>query len=765
MTDKRAPFDAISAVISATRALDEGDLASAERDARSALGSGPLNAQAHFILGEVARLRGEPAAAERHYRRAIQGDEQVPYFHHALGNALQDAGRLADAIAAYQRAVRLSPTFAEAWNDLGTAQFASGRAAEAVACYRRALTHAPRHGVAQENLGAALRSMGDLRGALRALGRQLLNRLRPRYRHGAKPDPASPAGWLQRGNRAMAGALAERVLSERADDADALSVKGRIALDAERKRARLLADAGQPGEALRVLERLAREDGDDANWSADALALLARLRVLQRDSANALEPAERALAKDGECTEAAYWRARALVALGWYGEAEESLREWAPRRPGDPRWPRWLGIALRAGEKLEEAEATLRAALQAFPDDFDLQSELLITLFERGDVDAARARLADLQERHPRHAGAIAAMSAVLYSEGDIQGAVEHARRAIAMEPDHAVAHHNLALALLKAGRFEEGWPEHEWRKRLHDDALTHARFDLPGWEAQPLAGRTLLVYAEQGLGDEIMFASCLPDVLRAAGHVIVECDPRLGALFGRSFPNATVLGRKRERDNRWLEALPRKPDLQVAIGSLPLRYRRRKEDFPAHGGYLSADPEKVARWRSWLDTLGPGRKIGLSWRGGLAKTGRVRRSVDLPALASVLKTPGFRFVSLQYGPVADDLARLERQHGMRVEHRQDAIDDYDETAALMSALDGVLSVCTAVVHLAGALGRRVLVLAPYSAEWRYGMSGETLPWYPSATVLRQPEPGAWPAVLAEAAARLDSKFAPESMK
>ncbi|MGQ0651573.1 MAG: tetratricopeptide repeat protein [Betaproteobacteria bacterium] len=769
MSDKRASSEAICAALSATQALEAGDLAAAERDAQNALGGGAHGAQAHFVLGEVARLRGEAAAAERHYRKAIQADARVPYFHHALGSALQDGGRLADAIAAYKRALRLRPSFAEAWNDLGTAQFASRRAADAVECYRRALEHAPHHAVALENLGAALRSTGDLRGALRAFGRQLLGKFRAASR--TKADLSNPATWLQRGNRALAGALAEG-----RQDADALAVKAELARAAgaavQRERARLLADGGELDEALRVLERIARDENDDASWTAlarvrldrgelaeaekalqraggaDALAQLARLRVQERKSGLALEPAEIALAQDGECTEAAYWRGRALIALGRYDEAQETLREWAARRAQDARFPRWLGVALRDQESLEQAEATLRAALKRFPQDFDLQAELLVTLFERGEVASARALLEDLLARHPRHAGAIAAMSLVRNTEGDVEGAADYARRAIAIDPQHAVAHESLGLALLKAGRYEEGWPHYEWRKRVHPAALTHTRFAFPQWESQPLGGRTLLVHGEQGLGDEIMFASCLPDAIRDAGQVIIECEPRLAPLFQRSFPHATVGLRGAS------------PDFQVAIGSLPLRFRRRREDFPAHHGYLSADAKALAQWRDWLESLGTGRKIGVSWRGGLAKTGRVRRSLDLADLAPLLKIPGFRFVSLQYGAVAEDVARLERLHGIRLENRQEAIDDYASTAALVSALDGVLSVCTSIVHLAGALGRPVLVLAPYSPEWRYGMSGETMPWYPSATVLRQPEPGAWQPVLDQAAARLDSKFA-----
>jgi hypothetical protein len=192
-------------------------------------------------------------------------------------------------------------------------------------------------------------------------------------------------------------------------------------------------------------------------------------------------------------------------------------------------------------------------------------------------------------------------------------------------------------------------------------------------------------------------------------------------------------------------------------MASLARHLRRSRADFPAHAGYLRPDRLKLERWRTRLEALGPGRKMGVSWRGGLLKTGRARRSLELGELAALLKLEGVRFFSLQYGNVGDELAMLERLHGVRVVHFPEAMEDYDEAAALIGALGGVLSVCTSVVHLSGALGRPALVMAPHSAEWRYGHSGEEMPWYPSVRILRQPRPGDWAPVFAEARRTLET--------
>jgi len=178
--------------------------------------------------------------------------------------------------------------------------------------------------------------------------------------------------------------------------------------------------------------------------------------------------------------------------------------------------------------------------------------------------------------------------------------------------------------------------------------------------------------------------------------------------------------------------------------------------DFPQHTGYLKADPERVTKWRKKLAELGPGMKVGISWRGGTHNTRSPLRSIALERWDAIFSIPGVCFVNLQYtGEAESEINALAEMRGNRVAYWPEAIADYEETAALVSALDLTLSVCTAVVHLAGALGRPVWVMAPYSPEWRYGRSGDTMPWYPTARILRQERFGEWDTVLEAVAARL----------
>jgi len=324
--------------------------------------------------------------------------------------------------------------------------------------------------------------------------------------------------------------------------------------------------------------------------------------------------------------------------------------------------------------------------------------------------------------------------------------------QALALARDSPLAHFHRGLARLLMGDYANGWADYEMRL-LSEDRLPRP-VAAPRWDGSALEGRTLLVFGEQGLGDEIMFASCLPDVLAAAGQCVIECHPKLEGIFRRSFPRAAVYAAAppcADSDAARIGHI----DFEVPIGSLPLYLRRSPAEFPRHAGYLEAEAGRVAAWRKRLAALGPGVKAGISWAGGTYRSRSPLRSIALEQWRPILETPGVRFVSLQYGDVTPALKALAVQGYPRIEHWQDAIDDYEETAALVSALDVVISVQTAVVHLTGALGKTAWVIVPCAPEWRYGIAGPGMPWYPSVRVFRQTSAGEWGPVLDAVAGEL----------
>lgn len=467
------------------------------------------------------------------------------------------------------------------------------------------------------------------------------------------------------------------------------------------------------------------------------------------------------------------------------GDASRALEAYRRALEIDPGLPLAhfnIAIVLVYQHEPTQALEHLRIAHSSMPDRGDVLRMLIKTLLDTGDFDEAYSfahaavqagafyeaclSLGLVHQKLHRPADAVACFRAArelnaddpelynytaiaLQELGHLDEAIRSYDEALARRPDFPLARFHRALAYLSGGAFAVGWPDYELRLISETAPARSRRF--PRWDGEALENRRVIAYCEQGLGDEIMFASCLPQLIEHAGHTVVECSDKLKGIFERSFPRATVLSPTEQ--NR-LDAMA--IDCEVPLGSLPMHYRRSLSDFPQHTGYLKADPERVTRWRKKLAELGPGLKVGISWRGGTHNTRSPLRSIALERWDAILSTPGVCFVNLQYTSDAEtEINSLAEMRGHRVTYLPEAIADYEETAALVSALDLTLSVCTAVVHLAGALGRPVWVMAPYSPEWRYGRSGETMPWYPAARILRQECFGEWDPVLNAAAARL----------
>lgn len=406
-----------------------------------------------------------------------------------------------------------------------------------------------------------------------------------------------------------------------------------------------------------------------------------------------------ALAPDFEDAQVEY--VLALVGCERYTDAIEVGERAIERNPASGRLAAAAGYALQKVYRSQEALACYQTAEKLRAADHELWNNRGIVLQDLGRMDEAL----------------------IAYS------------RALEVHPGFAPARFHRGLAHLAQRQYAIGWDDYEVRFLVtrRDRAMTGVR----PWCGESLKGHSIRVLGEQGLGDEIMFASCFPDIVQEARAVTIVCAPRLVALFARSFPRATVIATGSEH----VHTLP--ADFCVHAGTLPRYLRPSQADFPRHAGYLRAAPERVAYWRQRLAALGPGRKYGISWRGGTHQTRAPLRSIPLNDWGPLFAVPDMHYVSLQYGDSSEAL-----KMGSAIAVWPEAIDDYDETAALVAALDGVISVCTAIVHLAGALGRPAWVMVPASPEWRYGAVGEHMDWYPSVRVFRQTTIGEWSAVV-----------------
>jgi hypothetical protein len=314
----------------------------------------------------------------------------------------------------------------------------------------------------------------------------------------------------------------------------------------------------------------------------------------------------------------------------------------------------------------------------------------------------------------------------------DYPNALKWCRKAFELDPEHHGAKTTYGMTCLALGDWQEGWPAFgyalggKFRKEV-------AYGDEVRWDGSK--DKSVVFYGEQGIGDEVMYASCLPDAVEHCKEVIVECDARLEGLFKRSFPKASVYGTRRQNEVEW--PAKHQIDARCPVGQLPQFFRPSPESCPGTQ-YLIADPERRIQWRALFDSWGKKPKIGLCWSGGSKHNNPEARDVGLEAFRSLVESVQADWVSLQY---KDPSAEIEAS-GLPVRHypRATLTSDYDDTAGLVAELDLVIGPHTSVHHLAGALGVPSLILVPDKSIWIYQL--QTMPWYRSATLVRQA--GTW---------------------
>lgn len=311
--------------------------------------------------------------------------------------------------------------------------------------------------------------------------------------------------------------------------------------------------------------------------------------------------------------------------------------------------------------------------------------------------------------------------------------ALEYFKRVLKIDPDQIDARINTGFSNLALYKWKEGWEGYNLNIGKISDRKERLYGDEPRWDGSK--GKKVLVYGEQGLGDEISFASCIPDLIRDSERVVIDCDKRLEGIFRRSF-NAPVYGdRYKDEPQEWYQK--EDFDCRVAVGALPQFYRNSDESFPGKP-FLVPDPQMCIQWKALLDSLGDRPKIGIAWTGGRPHTYRSRRSLTLDSLLPILKFDA-DFISLQYKD-SEEIKPFCEKHNVRIHHWPWGVEayDYDQTFALISQLDLVISVTTTVVHAAGALGKECWCLVPEKPMWRYGLSGSKFHWADSVTLFRQ---------------------------
>jgi Flp pilus assembly protein TadD len=441
---------------------------------------------------------------------------------------------------------------------------------------------------------------------------------------------------------------------------------------------------------------------------------------------------------------------RALIEKEQFPEAEAHLRQALRLQPNYAKAHANLGVTLMKQGRHDEAVASLRHALTLQPDDANAYNSLGVALKEQGKLAEAVACLqqairlgGSLPESH-------ANLGVALMNQGSHDEAVAHLQQAVRLEPGYADAHKNLAMVWLQQGNYAKGWPEYEWRWRCKE--FTPVTYPQPAWDGGPLAGRTILLYAEQGLGDTLQFIRYAPLVKARGGRVVVHCQR----------PLLPVLLRCRGIDQVVPRGAPLPPfDVHAALLSLPLLFGTTLATVPADIPYLFADETLVASWRRELAVL-PGFKVGIAWQGSTGYGGDRERSTRLAYFEPLARLPGVRLLSLQKGFGSAQLAEVAGR--FPVEDLGNQLDEtsgaFMDTAAVMKCLDLVITVDTSLGHLAGGLGVPVWVAHPFAPDWRWQWGREDSPWYPTLRFFRQTEWGRWEPVFARMAAALRERLA-----
>jgi tetratricopeptide (TPR) repeat protein len=649
-----------------------------------------------FRLCLAALRSGRLAQAETLAADLAGSRPDSPDLWHLLGVIAVRRDRLAEAAGWLARALALAPDAPGILFDLAIVEGRVGHHAAALTALDRLLARQPDHAVAWVNRGIALRALDRHADSLASFDRALALR------------PTLPEALLGRGHALAAlGRPREAIegynaaLAVDPDLVDVLVGKGNV-----------LASLDRPEEAMACFDH--------------ALTLIAcrNASIVTQSHIHT-------------------FRGDTLRTLGRRDEALESLDRAVAVHPDDPDAWCARGRILLEMRAFDDALACHDRAIALDPDDsrtWDLRSRVLRELGRYGEAMESAEKSVHIKPNHP---AGLTSRANCLRMVGRVEEAAVAYRQAIACDPTSGPMRFNLAICLLLAGDYANGWPEYEHRWTTERMARAKPRFHQPLWLGrEEIAGRRILLHAEQGLGDTIQFCRYAPMVAAMGATVILGVQPELRPLLS-SLPGVEVIDRA--------EAPPIF-EYHAPLLSLPLAFGTTLATVPAPVPYLRVPPGHLAAWRERLERGNGGgggeggrKRIGIVWSGNRDHLNDHNRSLPLAMLQPILAL-GLPLYCLQRDLRPEDVTAFALAGSIRFLGAE--LRDFADTAALIMRMDMVITVDTAVAHLAGALGRPVWLLLPFAPDWRWGLHAESTPWYPTMRLFRQPAPGDWEAVI-----------------
>jgi tetratricopeptide (TPR) repeat protein len=613
-----------------------------------------------------------------------------------FGWQFHQIGDFATAEQYYRQAVDAGPDHADAWCYLGLVCRAQGKWDDAVGAYRQALRLRPGFVEAHNNLGNVLVSQGRLEEAVVC------------FRDAIRLNP----NLAQAHNNLGAG----------------LRQLGRFeeAIGCYRQALRL--NPAYPEAHNNLGEALLAQ-----NRPEEAVAPCREALRLHPGSAQAHNTLGSALRQLGKFDDAIAHYRQALQLQPNYGEAHSNL-----------------GIAFYQQRKLDAAIASYRQALSSKPELPQAHYNLGVALAEQGRLDDAVPAYQEAVRLKPNYAEAVGNLGHALRAQGKLDEALACYQRAVELSPDDPAAHMSRAFAWLLLGDYEKGFAEYEWRWRARE--FGSPPFAAPPWDGLPLAGRTILLHAEQGLGDTLQFVRYAKLVQARGGRVVLLCQKPLKRLLVAT-PGVDQIVAQGETIPDFSAHAP--------LLSLPRIFGTTLQTTPADVPYVFPEPALVERWSKVVAEV-PGFKIGIAWQGNPDFRGDRFRSFPVKHLAAVAALPGVRLISLQKGPGTEQLHTLPEP--FPVVDLGSGLDEesgpFMDTAAVMMQLDLIISMNSAIVHLAGALGARTWLALDAASDWRWLLGREDSPWYPSLRLFRQERLGDWDGVFRRMAGALEEELA-----
>lgn len=614
-------------------------------------------------------------------------------------------GNLACAEPLYREILKREPNHVDANCLLGTLFMQIGRLKESAQFLRQAVELQPEHSIARNNLGHTLHGMGEIEAAILE------------YEKAVEIDP----NFTEALNNLACAKRETGFLDESAEILKRIIIFNPRHAPAHFNLGLVQLDRNETSTAIGFFKNAIRLNKNYFEAWVNLGHGYFQLEVYNK-ACFAYEQAESIRPLDSRLSSklgAAYWRR---------GSKNDAVRMFEQAVALEPEYAEaWINLsqALTQSGRFKSAVDAGRRAIALQTDCADGYISLAVALYNNGDYEQARDLILSTLKRWPNNNHA-AKILATIHHRSNNPRALELYDTLLSIHPTDAVLHWNRALLYLSQGDIANGWDEYEWGMKTK--GRPGPNMPEPYWNGEPLDGKAIVVVREQGMGDELMFASCIPDLVNVAEKVIIVCDPRFVVLFRRSFVGCRVIGIERgasvaEITNKY------KPDYYVRFGSLPRYFRRTLESFPNRESYVVPDLYRLNHWKGWLSSLGPGLKIGICWRSGLSNPLRDTGSTALENWCHIFGVHNIIWVNLQYGDCEEELRAAESLFGVKI-HRPPDIDQFnelDEVTALVAALDMVVTAGTSVHVVSGAVGTATLMLgrAPVMS-----LGTPTEPWF-----------------------------------